>query len=307
MSLSTPVALFIFKRSELAEKVLEAIRQAKPQKLLVVADGSRYPEEAEQCQKTRAILQKIDWNCEVLTNFSATNLGCKKRVSSGLDWVFSQVDKAIILEDDTLPSPSFFSFCSELLDVYRLDDRVMAIGGTNPLITWKHDRQDYHFSYQGSIWGWASWRRAWSLYDRTMENWGNQDIQKKIRELSFRGKYFRIRQEMFDKVKSNQIDTWDYQWLYTRLIHQGLTIIPSQNLISNIGFGAGATHTINVDSKLAALPTFSIDAPLRHPSSVEIDKEYDLQALDFILNNQGSNSKSRKERLIHSLRKVFKN
>ena len=112
MSLTTPVGFIIFNRPDLTEQTFQAIAKAKPKTLLVAADGPRSnrPGEAEKCEQTRAVIQKVDWDCEVLTDFSEVNLGCGRRESSAFDWIFSQVEEAILLEDDTFPSPSFFSF-----------------------------------------------------------------------------------------------------------------------------------------------------------------------------------------------------
>lgn len=172
MSVSTPVAFFIFNRPVLTEIVFEAIAKAKPKKLLVVADGPRFAEEEEKCQKARAaVIDKINWECEVLTNFSDRNQGCKYRVSSGLDWVFSEVEEAIILEDDCLPAPSFFRFCETLLARYRDDERVMTISGDNFQLGNSRTEYSYYFSKYTHIWGWASWRRAWQHYDVDMKSW----------------------------------------------------------------------------------------------------------------------------------------
>src|SRR3990172_12860511 len=143
MSLSTPVAFLIFNRPDLTRTVFQAIAEAKPKTLLVVADGPRFPEEAEKCKKARTVvLSGVDWDCRVSTNFADSNLGCKVRPSSGLGWVFSQVDEAIILEDDCVPAPSFFYFCQTLLEYYRYDERIMGIGG------WK-----FQFGREGRGWG----------------------------------------------------------------------------------------------------------------------------------------------------------
>jgi len=131
MSLSTPVALLIFNRPDLTRIVFDAIAQVKPRQLFIVADGPRCPEEVIKCQQAREAVKKVEWECEVFTNFSDENLGCKHRISTGLDWVFSKVEEAIILEDDCLPTQSFFYFCQTLLEHYRHDTRVMHISGNN--------------------------------------------------------------------------------------------------------------------------------------------------------------------------------
>src|SRR5712692_5523584 len=146
--LTTPVALIIFNRPETTARVFAEIAKARPSRLLLVADGPRldHPEDVEKCTATRAIVEQVDWPCEVLTNFSEANLGCKMRPVSGINWVFENVEEAIILEDDCLPHPSFFPFCQELLERYRDDQRVMMIGGTNLLGEWRTGAQNYFFS-----------------------------------------------------------------------------------------------------------------------------------------------------------------
>ena len=193
--MKTPVAFIIFNRPDTTKRVFEAIRQAKPPKLFVIADGSRSDRlgEAEKCAATRAIIDGVDWECEILTNYSDVNLGCKIRVSSGLDWVFSEVEEAIILEDDCLPHPSFFAFCEELLEKYRNDSRIMQICGSNVLKDQVNIDDSYYFSKYGPIWGWASWRRAWQEYDVDMKLWAEvkkrklyYDFCNSKKEVSFR-------------------------------------------------------------------------------------------------------------------------
>ena len=277
--MKTPVALLIFNRPDTTKKVFQFIRQARPSKLLVVADGPRVgrTSEVDKCAAARAVIDSVDWNCEVQLNYSDSNLGCKKRVSSGLDWVFNTVEEAIILEDDCLPHPSFFKFCEELLEKYRDDKRIMAICGTNLEGEWKSKIQSYHFSYYGNSWGWASWRRAWKYYDVDMKLWSKPEIREKIRDVLCDDKQYQIRKERFSGVYSGKVDTWDAQWLFAVLLQSGLLVKPSVNLISNIGFGKEATHTNDKNSELANLPSNSISFPLKEPSEVIVDREYDYQ------------------------------
>lgn len=265
--LTTPVAFLIFNRPDTTARVFEAIRQAKPPQLLVVADGPR-PDRAddiEKCKAARAIIEGVDWDCEVFTNYSDINLGCKNRVSSGLNWVFDTVEQAIILEDDCLPHPSFFRFCQELLDYYRDDKRIMAISGDNFQFGRKRTEYSYYFSCYNHIWGWASWRRAWQYYDVKMRLW--QEIRdgnwlESILGESQSVKYWtKILQTYYD----HKIDTWDYPWTFACWIQNGLTILPNVNLVSNIGFREDATHTIGSKSRVANLPVKEMNFPLKHP------------------------------------------
>ncbi|MCX5679732.1 MAG: glycosyltransferase family 2 protein, partial [Candidatus Omnitrophica bacterium] len=171
--LETPVVLTIFNRPDKTELVFNAISKARPRQLFVIADGPRpdAPGENERCLDARAIIERVDWDCCLRKNYSDVNMGCKRRVSSGLDWVFSSVEEAILLEDDTLPSHSFLFFCQELLEKYRYDNRINYISGTNYQLGKSRTDYSYFFSRYASFWGWATWRRAWRHYDVDMKSW----------------------------------------------------------------------------------------------------------------------------------------
>jgi hypothetical protein len=275
--MKTPVAFFIFNRPDTTERVFNTIRQAKPSKLLAIADGPRpdFSSDFESCQATRALIEQVDWDCQVLTHYSNINLGCKQRVSGGLDWVFNTVEEAIVLEDDCLPHPSFFQFCEELLKKYRDDRRIWKIDGTNILTQWKSSRQSYHFSNYGAIWGWASWRRAWQNYDVAMKLWANSEAQNRVRDVICDRQQYLNRKKVFDRTYAGKIDTWDYQWGFARLLNSGLSVVPAVNLIGNIGFARSATKTKVDFSGVANLPTFPMTFPLKEPCGVAVDRDYD--------------------------------
>lgn len=286
MPLKTPIAFLIFNRPETTEKVFAEIAKARPEKLLVVADGPRPAKagEAERCEQARRIISSVDWDCEVLTNFSDVNLGCKKRVASGLDWVFDTVEEAIVLEDDCLPSQSFFRFCEELLARYRDDTRVMQICGANFLNGWKRDEHSYYFSNYGPIWGWASWRRAWRLYDVEMKLWPELKKKRILQDFCVNQDEVKAREGIYDDVFSGKIDTWDYQWGFAKLVNSGLSITPNVNLISNIGFGANATHTSSADNAFAGMQANEVAFPLTHPPCILRDRASDEKYVnDFML------------------------
>lgn len=267
--LKTPVAFIIFNRPDTTALVFAEIAKAKPPKLLVVADGPRTsrPGEAERCAATRAIIGRVNWDCEVLTNYSDANMGCKNRVASGLDWVFEQVPEAIILEDDCLPHPTFFRFCEELLERYRDDERIAMISGGNFQFGRKRGDASYYFSRYNHIWGWASWGRAWQHYDRDAAIWpefrDNGCLEVLIKDPGERKFWAKI----FQSVYEGRIDTWDYQWGLATWAHGMVSVIPSVNQISNIGFGVDATHTHGA-SIYAALPVEPLRFPLCHPKVI---------------------------------------
>jgi hypothetical protein len=295
MGFDTPIAFLIFNRPDTTESVFREIARARPKRLLVVADGARAdkPGEAEKCAAARAVIERVDWDCEVLKNYSDVNLGCRRRISSGLDWVFDTVEEAVILEDDCLPSPSFFPFCAELLARYRDDSRVMQICGSNFLKGWRRDEYSYYFSNYGPIWGWASWRRAWKLYDVEMKLWPEFREKRLLEDFCLSPEEVEQRRKIYDMVFSGEMDTWDLQWGFSKLVNSGLSITPNANLISNIGFGAGATHTSSENHPFAALKVEELAFPLSHPAFVLRDRLCDRKYIeDFMLGKKRSALKS---------------
>ncbi len=275
--LKTPVAFIIFNRPETTERVFAEIAKARPPKLLVVADGPREDRsgEAEKCAATRAIIDRVDWDCEVLRNFSDQNLGCKMRVSSGIDWVFEQVEEAIILEDDCMPDSTFFRYCEELLVRYRNDKRIGLISGDNFQFGQFRNDDSYYFSKYVHIWGWATWRDRWiSSYDVSMSKWPQIQKEGWLLDMVGNEREAIFWNKIFELVYRGEIDTWDYQWVFANWVEGRSTVLPSKNLISNIGFDSNATHTTG-DSELANLPTHPLTFPLKHPICVIRNKQAD--------------------------------
>jgi len=261
LSLKTPVAFIVFNRPELTSIVFERIREAQPEKLFVIADGPRlsHPEDISKCSATREIIDKgIDWDCEIFRDFSQDNMGCRMRLPSGLNWVFNQVDVAIVLEDDCLPSLFFFQYCEDLLDRYRNESSIMHIGGSN-FQGWRNrGKRDYFFSKYSHVWGWATWRRAWCLLDLKMKSWSdpkNKKIIDNVFDTEEERKYWT---KIFNKTYDNftESSTWDFSWLYTCWLNQGLSVCPARNLVENIGIGSDSTHT-NDEAEKFHLPAKS--------------------------------------------------
>lgn len=285
--MDTPIALLVFNRPDVTARVFAAVAAARPRRLLVVADGPRpdRPGEAERCAATRAIVERVDWACDVETNFSEANLGCRRRISSGLDWVFSRVESAIVLEDDCLPDHTFFRYCEELLDRYADDERVAGISGDDFQPPRPHRDASYYFSRFAHIWGWATWRRSWQHYDVAMSDW--PEMRDTVLERIWVGDRRAIRywRAIFDAVHAGAIDTWDYQWLYSCWRRGAVTALPHGNLVSNVGFGPEATHTTEA-GPLAGLPTRPLSFPLRHPVAPDVDGVADAYTQHRILADQ---------------------
>lgn len=281
--LTVPVALFIFKRPEITELVFNMIRSVRPSRLLVVADGPRpdQPGEKELCEATRRVVDKVDWKCEVSTQFSPVNLGLNHRLTSGLDWVFSQVEEAIILEDDCLPHPSFFRFCQELLTKYRHDQRIMMVSGNNFQEGPARTESSYYFSRIFHIWGWATWRRAWKHYDDSLKLWPEFGSKGWLNSITADPNAQRFFHKMFqDHLEGRHILSWDYRWNLSCWLQNGISIMPNVNLVSNVGFGHAATYAHNSDSTVSNIPVKEMAFPLIHPDFVLPDPVADQQTME---------------------------
>ncbi|MCJ8163494.1 nucleotide-diphospho-sugar transferase [Pontibacter sp. E15-1] len=291
--LHTPVLLLIFNRPQTTQKVFDRIRQVKPQKLYVAADGPRpgNATDAERCAETRRIVDQVDWDCEVKTLFQVENQGCGVSPAKSITWLFENEETGIILEDDCVPSKSFFWYCQEVLEKYRHDTRVMHVSGNNYLNGWRRDSDySYYFSDKVNSWGWATWRRAWQHYDFKLSNY--PELKQKG---YLSGLFLNKMEEAYRLSKLNETytniqkgDVWDYQWEFTVYSNSGLCIVPEVNLVRNIGFGEDATHTFNLHDKKAQIKEQEIELPLRHPKFVIRDVASDRRNFNYMMRDKVS-------------------
>lgn len=249
-ALNTAVLFLVFNRPDVTAQVFDAIRRARPPRLYVTADGPRAGHEADavRCAEVRQIATSVDWPCEVYTLFREQNLGCKRAVSSGINWFFEHEEQGIILEDDCLPSIDFFRFSEDMLERYSAETRVLMISGTNYLSG--QIAQPYFFSEHFTIWGWATWRRAWKLYDVEMKEWAKSRAHQELKE-KFTNSWIKYHfTSTFDLLQRECIDTWDIQWVFCGIMNRCLCLTPSKNLVTNIGVygthGQGVTDSHNL-------------------------------------------------------------
>ena len=285
---STPVVLIIFNRPALTRQVFNAIRAARPQQLFVIADAPRpdRPEDILKCAMTRAIIEEVDWDCAVFKNYATENLGCGLRPASGLDWVFKQVENAIILEDDCLPDPTFFPYCTELLARYQENPNVMHISGNNFQFGQQRGEASYFYSRYTHHWGWATWQRAWQHFDYDITKWQDLRPTNWLNTLLDTPAAVAYWQQIFDEVYGgDKLHIWDYQWTFACWQNRGLCILPQVDLVSNIGFNTEGTHTVR-QNQFANLPLGLMEFPLRHPPEIIRDHSADIfiQGSKFDLN-----------------------
>ncbi len=281
MGSRAPVALIIFRRPDLTEKVFQRIAEAKPPKLFIFADGPAPHRlgEAEKCAAARAVVEHVDWECDVVRQYSPSNMGPWKRIASGITFAFQQVEELVVLEDDCLPDPTFFQFCDELLERYRDDERVMHIAGNH------FQEQDprpisysYSFARHNIAWGYATWRRSWQHFDLALPTWPelrNSDFLDEVVEHPSAVLQYR---HIFDQLHANpgEFDGYDWAWSYACWSQGGLSILPAVTLVQNVGFGPDSTHFQGTtpDPRMAfnAKP---ISFPLRHPRCIVRDTAAD--------------------------------
>lgn len=270
------MVLVVFNRPELTARVLARIRDARPETLFVVADGPRAdrPGEVDKCRQVRALIERgIDWPCEVIRDYSDVNLGCGVRPETGIAHAFDLFEEAIILEDDCLPDLTFFRYCSELLDTYRGDARIGQIGGTTFRQGPLPSGESYYWSQYPHCWGWATWRRAWRLYDHSMAGW-----REVLQERAAAGALSSMREHaywnhVFAATQDDRLAAWDYRWVVALWKHRCLSAIPSVNLVENIGTGPDATHTVGRSTPGAGAMVF----PMRPPASLDRDAGADIE------------------------------
>ncbi|AMN42099.1 hypothetical protein [Rhodoplanes sp. Z2-YC6860] len=240
---AVPVVLFLFNRPASLARVVDILCRVRPQLVLAIADGPRpdHPEDIPRCIAARKIVERLDGSCRVIRHFAETNLGCDPRIRTGLTWAFEHISEAIVLEDDVVPDPSFFPWCAQMLDRYRDEPRVMHVSGRNHLGRWTQSGDGHCLLHRASAWGWATWRRAWQRNvtmpgtpDDIMRTAATSAVQPIVLD------NFLMLQELTIKYKSS---AWDTDWEIKKALLGGLSVVPSVNMVANIGFGPDSTHT----------------------------------------------------------------
>lgn len=276
----SPVLFIVFNRPDVTAQVFERIAAAKPPKLYVAADGPRpnKPGEAELCEQTRAIANKVDWPCEVKTLYREQNLGCKEAVSSAITWFFENEEEGIVLEDDCLPGDDFFRFIDAMLERYRDDERIRHIGGANLQHGPKWGDASYYFSNLTHVWGWGGWRRVWQQYDKELTKYEVSEVGAQLEKIFNDPFILQSWEEIFKRLKAGEIDTWDYQYTFMNFFNHSLSIIPNVNLITNIGFGENSTHTNDATNRNANIPVAAL-GEISHPKYMLPQKQADEATL----------------------------
>jgi hypothetical protein len=305
----TPILFIIFNRPDTEQLVFNEIRKIRPRHLFVVADGPRAEKigEREKCEVSRNIINQVDWDCEVHKNFSDSNMGCGRRCSSGVSWFFDNVEAGIILEDDCVPDQSFFYYAEELLERYKDNEKIMFISGGNFQGGKKRSDGDYYFSRLPHMWGWATWRRVWKKYDFDIKSLPEFLKNRTIEKIFDKKDVQNFWLEKMDGVYTHRVDTWDYQLFETIWSDDGMCVSPNVNLVSNLGFGPGATHTIVGSPTVSNVPLRSISLPLTHPSEILVSKEADdFDAIEYMKNTKIKNF-LKKVGLFDLVRNIYRN
>ena len=299
-----PVVVIIFNRPDKTKILYESLKYYKPSKLLIISDGPRnsFKDEKEKVAQSRKVFEKIDWECEVLFNISETNLGCRERIISGLNWVFDREEKAIILEDDCIPSEEFFTFMELMLSKYQANKKISSVCGTNFLPDWSKTKDSYLYSKYCHVWGWGTWKDRWEKIDFNLDRLDEIKKTKFLKGYLGTFRAYLYWHWIFNNVKKKKIDSWAYIWNFTNFINKSISIIPVTNLLSNIGIGKDSSHTRSLPYKYitAQESKKKLQFPLKYPSNLLLDSEYDFKVEDTIF------SKSIYNRFLWIIRKLIK-
>ena len=288
MKISTPVLFLIFNRPDTTQRVFDVIKQVKPSKLFVAADGARKGNSNDErlCQQARNIAEQVDWECDVKYLHRDKNLGCRVAISSAIDWFFEYVDEGIILEDDCLPSKSFFWFCQELLEKYRDNHQIMQISGTFYLDGLMDFKSSYYYSKLISCWGWATWKDSWRHFDIKIPEYSKLKQEGFIENYYENNEITEWMQNYLDEVKMDSSGIWSTQWAFSIIKCNGLSISPTTNLVKNIGFfrGTSASEGFELYMEFDVAEIDDINA-LNHPSRILYNKKIDALQFDTIIKN----------------------
>lgn len=295
------VAIVFFNRPEAVKKVFESVAQARPPKLFLIQDGARDEKDNEKVALCRKIVENVNWPCKVFQNYSNENLGCGKRMSTGISWVFDHVDKAIILEDDCVPAESFYRFCNELLNKYENDERVLYISGLNH---WGETKcvSDYFFCYNGAIWGWATWKRAWQKFDYSVSAIEDETVRKYLLSgiqplYAAKADVKKWKETNFRVRNGEKLSYWAHQWRLCKFLYHSLTIVPRVNLIDNVG-NLDPTHPAIGECEYQHMVTGSIQFPLKQPKYVFQNVEYDREFYSKLMPSKMDKIRARLKKVI---------
>jgi hypothetical protein len=303
--MNVPILFIVFNRPDTTERVFKAIAMAKPVKLYIAADGARENKQGEKglCEQTRKIAQNIDWDCEVKKLFQKENLGCGRAVSEAISWFFENEEMGIILEDDCLPHPTFFDFCENMLIKYKDNDKISIISGNNFQKDRKRGDFSYYFSNIATMWGWATWAQNWKDFKLNVNELDKNLVFEEIRKRFPEEKFSNFWLKIYEQMKKFEIDTWDYQFYFSQIAKGKVSINPNVNLVSNIGFNNGGTHTFDKQNPAANIPVQAMEFPLKHPTEILANHEADK----FIFDNYLLRKECLLKRTIKKIRRLILN
>lgn len=275
--MKTPVLFLAFNRKEIALQSFESIAKYQPDRLYLAVDGPRHsiPEEARIVEEIKtALTQRITWKCQVYTRFLTENKGCGLAPATAISWAFEREERLIIIEDDCWVAPSFFSFCDDLLGRYEHHSEVWQISGytRSPEQTDKA-AMGYRVSRVASIWGWATWKRAWNHYQYIPDtNYSKEELTALAKRIKLPIREVKHRLKNLNQIKDGHLDVWDYQWSWAKLLNEGLSLSPTSNMVINLGL-QNATHQMDSRDKVGAHSSWNGD--LNHPLKLSNDPSYE--------------------------------
>lgn len=264
-----PVLLILFTRQDTTKQLIDVLRKVQPRTIYIAADGARTHKKGEDQRVSELreyVDQAIDWSCTIHKKYAQENLGCKYNPQDAITWFFEQVQMGVILEDDCIPSESFFPFAYDILNHYKNDYRIFGFTGTSMVSQASKSKASYYYSEYVQTWGWGTWADRWQMHLKNLENF-EEHLDDPLAQSRIENKI--ANRQIIHRARisfRDQLDAWDYQWFYSAFANRGLFVVPSQNLVRNIGFGEDATHTKDMTNRV--LKECEIDFPLVRPVNI---------------------------------------
>ena len=285
------ILLIIFNRPDTTQVVFDVIKKAKPNKLYIADDAPRsnYENDKILCDQAKKITEVIDWDCNVKRLYQNKNIGCSLGPQAAFNWFFLHEKEGIILEDDCVPDLSFFNFASQMLEEFRNNKKIISINGSNLGFELKNG-DSYFFSRYMNMWGWATWADRANAIDYQLNSWKTEKNHLIYLHIKMRNSFFdfdinwyRYWQHKFDlTVSQKNITWWDWQWIWHQTKYNMLSIIPSVNLVSNIGFNENATHTKETQNPASNLKISTLLFPISHPKKIKSNFDYEENYVKWV-------------------------
>ncbi|MCI1593395.1 MAG: glycosyltransferase [Heyndrickxia oleronia] len=239
-----PIVLFVYNRPYHTLKTIETLKAnmlAKQSELIIFSDGPKNDTDAQNVNKVRKVISKINGFKNIDIRLSDSNRGLANSIIQGVTEVIKIHKKVIVLEDDLITSPYFLKYMNDALNFYQEKYNIWSISGYTPVIEIpKEYSKDLYITPRGCSWGWATWNDRWTTIDWEIKFYKEFiNDKKKVKEFNKGGNDMTM---MLKDQMNGYIDSWAIRWCFNQFIQKKYTIYPTVTFVKNIGFDNSATH-----------------------------------------------------------------